>query len=58
MCYTKLKVIVKNTQTSINKFCKTHDVCAVYKKLQYTFLGPGFTQCCTRQLKEELCSIK
>ncbi len=60
MCYTKLKIIVEKTpaDTCINKFYKTHDVCTTYRKLQYTFLGQGFTQCCTRQLEEELCSLK
>ncbi len=60
MCYAELKIITQNTpaETCINKFCKTRDVLAVCKKFRLTFLGPGFTQHCTGQLEEELCSLK
>ncbi len=32
--------------------------CATFKKLQFTFLGPGFIQRCAGQLEDELCSLK
>ncbi len=59
MCYAKLKIMVEKTaaETCINKLRKTRNVQAAFKKLQVTFLGPGFTQQCTRQLEEELCYL-
>ncbi len=41
MCYGELKIIVDKTpaKTCINRFCKTHNICPTYRKLQYTFLG-------------------
>ncbi len=60
MCYAKLKLIVDKTlaEICINEFCKTCNVCAVFKKLQTTFLGPGFTQRCAGQLEEDLRNLK
>ncbi len=60
MCYAKLKLIVEKTHAEIciNKFCKTCDVCAAFKKLQTTFLCPGFTQHCAGQLEEELLILR
>ncbi len=60
ICYAKLQALVEKTpaKTSINKFHKTCNVRASFKKLQDSFLGSGFTQHGTRQLKEELCSLK
>ncbi len=60
MCYAELKIIMQNTsaKTCIDEFCKTHNVCAAYRKLRLMFLGLGFTQRCTRQLEEELQTLK
>ncbi len=60
MCYAKLKIITLNTsaETCINEFCKTHNFCTAYLKLKLTFLGPGFTQQCAGQLKQEFCTLK
>lgn len=46
MCYTKLKIIVANTPvaTFIKEYCKTHDFCAAFRRLQTPFLGPSFSQ--------------
>ncbi len=56
MSYAKLKIIMQNTSTKtcIDKFCKTHDVNAVYKKLRLKFLGPGFIERHAGQLEDEL----
>ncbi len=60
MCYAKLKIITQNisADTCIDKFCMTRNFHAVYKKLRLMFLGPGFTQHRTGQLKDELRSLK
>ncbi len=60
MWYVKLKVIVTKTsaKTHIKTFCKTCNLCAAFKKLQTTFLGPGFTQQRDQYLQTELCSLK
>ncbi len=60
MCYTKLKIIMQDTsaETCTDKFCKTCNFCAVYKKLRLMCLGPGFTQHHAGQLKDELRSLK
>ena len=60
MCYAELKLIVEKTpaEICINKFRKTRDVRAAFKKLQTTFLGPGFTQRRAGQLEEELRNLK
>ncbi len=59
MCYAKLKLIVEKmpAEICINRFCKTRNICATFKKLQTMFLGPGFTQHCAGQLKEELRNL-
>ncbi len=59
MCYAKLKLIVEKipAEISINKVCKTCNVCAAFKKLQTTFLGPGFTQHSASQLKDNLRNL-
>ncbi len=60
MCFAKLKLIVEKTpaEMCINEFHKTCNVHAAFKKLQTTFLGPGFTQRCAVQLKEELRNLR
>lgn len=60
MCDVKLKVMIHHTpsETCINKFCKTFNFCADYKKLHIMYLGPGFTQRCAGPLKVKLQSIK
>ncbi len=60
MCYAKLKFIVYHTpaKTCINKFHKTHNVHTVFRHLQFTFHGPGFTQRHAGQLKDKLLSLK
>ncbi len=59
MCCTKLKPFVEKTpaETCINKFCKTCNVCVAFKKLQTTFLGPGFTQLLAGQLEDKLAPL-
>ncbi len=60
VCYAKVKIISERTpaKTCINEFCKTHNIHAEYRKLQFTFLGPGFTQHCSGKLEDKLCSLK
>ncbi len=60
MCYAELKLIVDKTPAKIciNKFCKTRNFCAAFKKLQTTFLGPSFTQSQARQLEEDLRTLR
>ncbi len=60
MCYAELKIIITKSpaKTCINKFCKTRNVCAAYKKLQFIYLGLGFTLFYAGQLKDELFCLK
>ncbi len=54
-CYAELKVIVTRTptKTCMNEFHKTCNVCAAFKKLKFTFIGPSFTQQCTVQFEDK-----
>ncbi len=60
MCYAELKLIIDKTpaEICINKFHKTCNVSAAFKKLQTTFFGPGFTQHCAGQLEEDLHTLR
>ncbi len=55
MCFVELKLIIEKTpaESCINE---THDVCATFKKLQLSFLGPVFTQRYPANLKMS-CAI-
>ncbi len=60
VCYAALKIIIEGTlaKTRINKFCKSRDVFAVYRKLKFTYLSPGLTKRHVGQLEDKLCSLK
>ncbi len=45
-------------ETWINKFDKTSNICAAFKKVEYMFLGPNFTKKHAEKFEHKLHSLK